>query len=80
MKDGARKGRRDCLFNKSLRNADPPADPKVPQTIDGIDYYYCTKHRKWGKHPTKACKLEEDGSKGKGNDKAGRALAALPDE
>ena len=61
--------------------------PQSPQTIDGIDYYYCTKHKKWGKHATKVCKLEEEGSKGKGNDKSGerngravRALAALPDE
>ena len=85
-KDGKSKSRHPT-FPKSLRNADPPADPKVPQTIDGIDYYYCTKHRKWGKHPTKLCKLDDEGSKGKGNDKAGerngravKALAALPDE
>ena len=78
-------------FPRELRTRAAPVDLSQPVTIDGVDYWYCTKHKKWGKHATKVCKMDVDGSpsasKGKGNNKSGerngraiRALAALPQE
>ena len=72
-------------FPKSLRTMDPPADHSVPKKIDGVNYYYCAKHRKWGKHLTKDCRLDAEDSGSKDKDKSGerngralRALTALP--
>ena len=70
-----------------LRSKAAPADPSQPLIIDGIDYWYCTKHKKWGKYPTQRCHKDQDsgndnggstsGNSGNRNGRAVRALAAI---
>ena len=45
-------------FPEELKKAAAPANPKVPREINGIKYYYCEHHKKWGEHPTSACKAK----------------------
>ena len=55
-------------FPKELRNKPEPSDPSKPLKIDGIDYWFCTTHKNWGRHPTVECrKGMEDGSNSSGN-------------
>ena len=76
-------------FPRELRTKAAPADHSQPLNIDGIDYWYCTKHKKWGKHPTQHCHKDQDsgndnggsnssnGNSGNRNGRAVRALAAI---
>ena len=72
-------------FPQELKKAGPPADSKVPRTINGVQYYYCVHHCKWGKHPTSECKakasLQQAGSHGGATEsrmaRAARAIAAI---
>ena len=73
-------------FPKELKNADAPADSKVPKKIDGVKYFSCDHHKKWGKHPTSDCKakkaLQQSGSQGGDQNqsrlaRAARAIAAV---
>lgn len=42
-------------FPNKLKTAGPPPDHTVPTVINGISYWYCTAHGKWGKHSTAEC-------------------------
>ena len=79
-----RKGKKEWKpFPKELKSKPAPADPTKPLTIDGVDYYYCTKHEKWGRHSSAECTskgIDKDKDKSPGNraGKTVRALAAIP--
>ena len=37
-------------FPVELRTKEKPADPSKPVVIDGIQYWWCPEHKKWGRH------------------------------
>ena len=81
-KSGGGKKDKRIPFPEKLRKAGPPKDSTKPEVIDGIEYWYCTEHKKWGKHPTHKCekKAQSGGGKsddGKHNGRVVRALAAI---
>ena len=43
-------------FPSELRTAPAPANPDAPRVIDGVQYWWCKLHKKWGKHPTSDCR------------------------
>lgn len=52
-------GQRKPPFPKELKKAGRPNNPAIPRTINGVPYYYCTTHEKWGEHPTHECKVRK---------------------
>lgn len=82
-KQHGKKNSKYVPFPAELKNRAAPDDPSKPLVIDGIEYWYCTKHKKWGKHPTVECKKDEsngskqDSSKPTGGDRQGRVVRAL---
>ena len=85
-KKGGKKGdgsRKDIKpYPKELRKKAAPADPSKPIEIEGVQYWYCTHHKKWGKHPSHECQAKDNASGSGGsnstpkNDRAGRAVTA----
>ena len=69
-------------YPKELRKKPAPSDPSKPIEIEGVQYWYCTHHKKWGKHPSHECKAKAEASGSGGsnstpkNDRAGRAVTA----
>ena len=37
-------------FPEELKGAPRPGDPSKPRIIDGVKYWWCEVHKKWGKH------------------------------
>jgi hypothetical protein len=37
-------------FPEELKGAPKPDDPSKPRIIDGVKYWWCEVHKKWGKH------------------------------
>ena len=65
-------------FPKELKKKKAPADPSKPLVIDEVEYWWCEKHNKWGKHPTYKCEAgKTDGDKDNGGSRGGRAVRAL---
>ena len=69
-------------FPEELKTKGAPADPSKPQEINGVKYYYCTSHQKWGKHLASECRAKDSESKPKSKpsnsgNRAGRAVRAL---
>ena len=44
-------------FPKALRTAGRPTDPNKASVHDGVDYFWCDTHGKWGKHKQSTCKV-----------------------
>ena len=72
-------------FPKELRTAGKPDDPAVPKTIDGVKYWWCQVHKKWGLHSISDCRkrasYETTGnntsSNSGGDNRASRAVRAV---
>jgi hypothetical protein len=83
--DKKSKGKKDFVpFPDELKKKPAPADPSKPAIIDGHSYWFCTEHKKWGRHSSKDCKKKGEGTSsgskkddGKYNGRLVRALAAL---
>ena len=55
-------------FPQELKTAGRPDDTTAPKVIDGISYYYCDHHKKWGKHATSKCKAKQAANSSSGGD------------
>jgi hypothetical protein len=78
-------------FPAELRTGDKPEDTTIPKVINGVNYWWCTTHDKWGIHSTNDCRKRKaregaaatppDSSSSNANrDRAIRAVQALIDE
>jgi hypothetical protein len=77
-----KKGKKDPNakpFPKELIDAGAPDDTSKPRTIDGVDYWWCTHHNKWGKHKTSECKAKDgNGSNNnRSNNRQNRTIRAV---
>ena len=82
-KDGKKKKKKDKgwkPFPDELKDRPAPSDPSKPYVIDDKEYWYCTTHKKWGRHPTGECqkgKDNDDKTDGKKDgDRRGRVVKA----
>ena len=81
-----KKGKKDSTyvpFPTELKTKPAPSDASKPVVIDGIEYWYCAKHKKWGKHSTSVCKKDtpgeskQDKPQSSDGDRQGRVVRAL---
>ena len=69
-------------FPKELKKKPEPSDTSCYEVHDGAKYWWCTKHKHWGRHPTSECKKgtgQSPGKNGKCGDRFVKALAAVTD-
>ena len=83
-KSSGKNGKKKIKFPEELKDKPKPSDPSKPEVHDGIKYYWCTYHERWGRHSSSECKLKQEDSQGGTNGSRGnrfvKALAAIVDE
>ena len=80
---GNKKGK--IKFPESLKTKGRPSDPSRPEVHDGVKYYWCDKHQKWGRHKTSECKKDSaqaptsnsSNNNNSNDDRAGRLVRAV---
>ena len=77
-------GKEYIPFPAELRTKEQPADPSKPVVIDGVQYWWCPEHKKWGRHTHDKCekRLNKDkksstDDKPKEGGRSGRLVRAL---
>ena len=85
-KQGNKKDQDYIPFPAELKTKEKPADTNKAVVIDGVEYWWCTTHNKWGRHTSDGCeeaKRRREEKTAKAGNRQGRyvkALAAIPDE
>ena len=54
-KDGQKTKGRNCKKPAWMLKAPPAADKHKPKKVDNEEYWWCSKHKSWGKHKESAC-------------------------
>ena len=80
-KDGKKKKKKGWKpFPDELKDHPTPSDPSKPHVIDDKEYWYCTHHKKWGRHSSDECTKGKDGDDKtdgkKEGDRKGRVVKA----
>lgn len=77
-KGNFKKDNRPKPFPKELKTATKPDDSSKPRVIDGVQYWWCDKHQKWGRHKTSECRTGKANSSAKPvTDKQSRTIKAV---
>ena len=85
-KQGKKKDSDYVPFPEELKTKPKPADTNKAVVINGVEYWWCTTHNKWGKHSSDGCeeaKRRKEEKTGKAGNRQGRyvkALATIPDD
>ena len=68
-------------FPEELKTKAAPSDASKPLVIGDKEYWFCTKHQKWGRHTTDECEKDKDGAtpadSGKGKGRQGKIVCAV---